>query len=70
MLSFFDSAKGGQLKTYRTTFQNVLEAEKLVLFGGAASKHVGLPVCPPVCLPAHLSVPVSFWTGFVDNTNI
>ena len=32
------------------------------VFGGAASKHIGLPVCP--------SVPVSFWRGFVDNTNV
>ena len=39
-------------------------------FGGAAFLHVGLPVCLPVCPSACLSVPVSFWRGFVDNTNI
>ena len=47
---------------------------QLHFFGGAASLHIGLPVrlpvCPSACLPACPPVPVSFWRGFVDNTNV
>ena len=35
-----------------------------------ASHYLGLSVCPSVCPSVRLSVPVSFWRGFVDNTNI
>ena len=43
---------------------------KMPILGGAASQYTGLPTRQSVCLPACLSVPVSFWRSFVDYTNV
>ena len=53
--------------TSNLIFHNKKSAHREIDFLEAhASQHLGLSVCLSACL----SVPVSFWRGFVDNTNI
>ena len=55
-----------------------MDIRMIMIVGGAATLHIGLPACLSVCLSVRLSaclpvcpsVPVSFWRGFVDNTYV
>ena len=60
------STRHCKIRPVLSTHSLINISNQSIIFGGAASLHIGLPVRLPACPP----VPVSFWRGFVDNTNI